>query len=352
MTPRVETAGRISVREADETDASQWNAFVDACARGSFYHRFGWLRINRAEFGHEATGLIAEADDGRIVGVLPLVRLQSRIFGDILSSMPFVNLGGPAGVDPSVEDELVSVASDHADEIGCDYLEIRSDRTFGSLPSRDHKVSMTIDLPKDPDVLWDAFTSKHRKNVKRAYKNGIRVESGGLELLDPFFALMEEGWRALGTPLYRKSYFRRVLETFPEETRIFMAYHGRSPVATGLNGASDGAVEGMWAAGSSAHRDLQANYVLYWEMIQHACRAGFRRYHLGRSTAGSGAQRFKSRWMAEPKQLYWNYHLAGAENLPELNPENPRYDLAIRVWRRLPLFITRTIGPRIARSIP
>jgi predicted N-acyltransferase len=180
----------------------------------------------------------------------------------------------------------------------------------------------------------------------------MRVESGGIELLDTFYSLMEESWRDLGTPLYRKSYFRRVLETFPKETIIFVAYHEGSPVATGLNGGSRDTFEGMWAAGSGAHRDLQANYVLYWEMIQHACRAGYSRYHLGRSTAGSGSESFKSRWMAEPKQLYWSYHLAGAEELPNLNPENPKYDLAIRIWRRLPMAITRVVGPRIARSIP
>jgi len=345
------TARNITIREATRADEGRWNRFLGRCPNGNFYLRYEWVRVNLRELGHRSICLMAE-EEGEVAGVLPMTRVRSRLFGDILASMPFVNLGGPAAKDPEVESRLLEAALQCADGLGCDYLEIRSDRPLGDLATKTHKVSMTIPLPEDPDLLWKSFTSKHRNNIKRAYRNDLRVEAGGPELLDDFYRIMEQGWRALGTPLYGKSYFQAVVEEFGSDVLLFVAYQGDEPVATTLNGCFGTRFEGMWAAGSPAHAHLQANYVLYWEMIEHVSKLGFRHFHLGRSTAGSGAARFKARWNAEPEQLFWNYHLVQKEGIPELNPDNPKFDLAMRTWRKLPLPATRILGPRLARLLP
>ena len=345
------TARGISIREATPEDEGRWNAFLSRCPTGNFYLRYEWVRINLRELGHSSICLMAE-EGGVVVGVFPMTRIRSRLFGDILASMPFVNFGGPAATDEEVETRLLEAACGRASRLGCDYLEIRSDRPLGNLPTKTHKVSMTIDLPETSDLLWESFTSKHRNNIKRAYRNDLRVEAGGMELLDDFYHITEQGWRALGTPLYKRSYFQAVMEEFGRDVLLFVAYHDDEPVATTLNGCFGSRFEGMWAAVSPAHDHLLSNYVLYWEMIEHVCKLGFRHFHLGRSTAGSGAARFKARWNAEPEQLFWNFHLVSRDGIPELNPDNPKFELAMRTWRKLPLPATRIIGPRLARLLP
>ena len=79
---------------------------------------------------------------------------------------------------------------------------------------------------------------------------------------------------------------------------------------------------------------------------------GCRHFHLGRSTAQSGSEQFKKKWNAYPTQLYWQYILRTRDSIPQLNVMNPKFRLAIATWRRLPLFITNAIGPRLARNIP
>jgi FemAB-related protein (PEP-CTERM system-associated) len=341
----------MNVRPATERDRCAWSRWLGESGLGGFYHEWAWLDLNRSHFGHEVFPLLAE-DQGTVVGVLPLVRVRSRLFGDILCSMPFVNYGGPVGDTPAVEDALARAAAALALEQNCDYLELRATRPFEGFLSSTHKVSMVVDLPGTPDELWDSFSSKHRTNVRRVYKDEVRTENGGRELLDPFYRLMERSWRALGTPLYGKAYFEALLEAFPSTTRIFVAYSGDEPVAAALNGEAGGRVEGLWAAADPGYRATQPNYVLYWEMLEDACRRGFRTYHLGRSTAGSGAARFKEKWGATPRQLYWNHYLVRADSGPNLSPDNPRFRLAIETWRRLPAPILRVLGPPIARLIP
>ena len=63
-----------------DASGAEWDAFVDRQRGGSFYHRFGWKRLNESQFGH--TTIYLEARSGtELVGVLPLVFTRSRIFG-------------------------------------------------------------------------------------------------------------------------------------------------------------------------------------------------------------------------------------------------------------------------------
>ena len=324
---------------------------MNLCPRANFYQRFEWADVNRGSLGHRTHFLLAERGD-EIVGVLPLVRVRSRIFGDVMSSMPFVNFGGPAGVDDAVESALVVAAVAHADAVRCDYLQLRSTRAFEGFEVSTDKVSMTVTLDADPEAVMKGFTTKHRTNIRRAQKNELTVRAGGAELMDDFYHTLSLSWQRLGTPLYRRSYFDDIVRRFAGDVRIFVAYHAGAPVATAFNGEFRGTVEGMWAGVAPLGQELQPNYVLYWEMIRDACERGLHHFHLGRSTKDSGAMHFKERWSAQPQQLYWNYHLVRAKQIPQLNPDNPKYAKAIQLWQRLPLGVLRVIGPPLARLIP
>lgn len=341
-----------TIRLCSETDGPRWDAYVASRPTGSFYHRYGWKAINEHSLGHETHFLIAERG-ADIVGVLPLVSVRSRLFGKILCSMPFVNYGGPCGDDAAVVTQLLDRARQIADGLTADYAEIRALEPLAvDLPATTHKVSMTIALQPDPDTLWNAFTSKHRTAVRRVYKNGLNVAHGRLDQLPAFYQVLARSWRQHGTPIYRQKYFADILTAFPEETRIFVVYRGSTPVAAAFNGYYRDTVEGMWAGTDGEFRDLQPSYVLYWEMIKHACENGYRQYHLGRSTIDSGGEAFKKKWNADSKQLYWHYYLPGNRPLPQLNVDNPRYRLAIQLWSRLPLGVTTMVGPYLARGIP
>jgi FemAB-related protein (PEP-CTERM system-associated) len=341
----------MRIRAADGADAARWNAFVNLCPQANFYQRYEWAHVNREHLGHRTHFLLAERGDA-VAGVLPLVRVRSLLFGDVLASMPFVNFGGAAGVDEATEDALVDAAREYAERFRCHYLQIRATRPYDDFQVTTDKVSMTVDLDPDPEALMRAFSTKHRTNIRRAQKNGITVRAGGAELLTDFYTTLSASWQYLGTPLYGLRYFQDIVRRFGDDVRIFVAYHEGVPVATAFNGQFRDTVEGMWAGVHPRFQGLQPNYVLYWEMIRDSCERGLKYFHLGRSTKDSGAARFKEKWTARPQQLYWNYSLVRAKELPGLNPDNPRYERAIRTWRRLPLGVLRLVGPPLARLIP
>lgn len=342
----------MQIIQCDESHAKAWDDFVCCQEQASFYHLFGWKAVNESCFGHE-TFYLAAVDEGRIRGVFPLVYLKGRIFGKILCSLPFVNYGGPCADEPFVEQLLLNEAKTIVDRHRIDYLEIRSTRKLdGDLQTSEHKVSITLALDKNPDTLWNAFKTGHRNNVRRAYKRGLSVRSGGVELLDTFYDILSESWRNLGTPLYQKSYFEHIVKTFPQETKIFVLDHEGVPISSALNGHFRGVVEGMWLGALPKARDLESSYVLYWEMIKDACERDFQWYHLGRSTVDSGGETFKKKWNTYPTQLYWQYLVRNGCSMPQLNVSNQKFKLAMSLWMRLPRPITRVLGPLVAKGIP
>lgn len=342
----------MRIAECDESSRDEWNGYVARHPDASFYHRYEWRDVNRTCFGHDSAYLAA-IENEQIVGVLPIVQLKSRLFGNIACSMPFVNYGGPCADSEVIANALLDEAGTVVERWHSQYLEIRSRTFLGErFPSSDHKVSLTIDLDPDPDKLWNAFKTGHRQDIRKGQKLGFDAKFGGRELLDDFYLLLSESWRDLGTPIYAKSYFATILNTFPDAIRICVVYQGAVPIAAALDGLHRDTVEGMWLAQRMAFRNQNVGYVLYWELIKQACLAGYRHFHLGRSTAHSGGEVFKKKWQARTRQLYWHYILRTAPAIPALNTQNPKYRLAIEAWRRLPVSLTQLVGPAIARSIP
>lgn len=341
----------MRIVQCDRSHREQWNAFVDASPLGSFYHRFEWRDINADCFGHESAYLAA-FDGDRVVGIFPIVGVKSQLFGTIACSLPFVNYGGVCAESAAVETLLIDEAKRVTEKWNADYLEIRSLRNLGDFPTSQHKVSFTVSLDPDPEVLWNGFTTGHRKEIRRGYKHGLSTTFGGAELVGAFYELLSESWRDLGTPIYARSFFDRLVSTFGSRVKITVVYAGNEPAAAAFCGFHGDMVEGMWLASRARYRRMFIGYVLYWELIKDACQQGYRHFHLGRTSADSGGETFKKKWRAEPQQLYWQYVLRTRRDIPQLNVTNPRYRLAIKAWQKLPVPITQMVGPLIARSIP
>ena len=107
-----------------------------------------------------------------------------------------------------------------------------------------------------------------------------------------------------------------------------------------------------WASSIREYNSLCANVMLYWDAIQFAHSAGAATFDMGRSTPNEGTFKFKAQWGAQPVPLHWEYELVTEREMPNVSPANPKFQLAIAVWQKLPLALTMRAGPLIVRAIP
>lgn len=334
-------------------DGSRWDAFVNAHTDSTNYHQYGWRRVVEKSFGHRTMYLVAVDSHNSICGVLPYVQMKSRMFGSFLVSLPFFNYGGMLVSEDSAAESLLSASRKMLFETGVDHIELRHLKRFDNIAStKQHKVTMLLDLKQNETEEWNALDGKVRNQVRKAQRSGLKVVIGQAELLDGFYEVFCRNMRDLGTPVYSRDFFSNMLAQFPDTSRIMSVVNGGKTIASALMTWYKDTLEVPWASSNRDFRELCPNNILYWEAIRFAIGIGARTFDFGRSTPGEGTYNFKKQWGAIPVPLYWQYFLHNGAVLPEVNPKNPKYRLAIQAWQRLPLALSNFLGPHIVRCIP
>ena len=198
----IAVAEELFLQPLADKDAAAWDSFVASHPRSSVYHLSTWRRIIDEVFHHESHYLGAWTEDAELVGVLQLVRLRSRLFGDYAVSMPYFNYGGALGRTTAIEALLMREATEIAGHLGMSHIEFRDTHAReGWTQVRTDKVIMVLRLPDTVDALWQGLGSKLRAQIKRPMKEGACTVFGGSELLDEFYAVFTRNMRDLGTPV-------------------------------------------------------------------------------------------------------------------------------------------------------
>ena len=338
---------RVSIAAA--ADRLDWEEFVVACGDDAGYHAWEWQHVFERAFGHRAVYLIARQGQ-HVAGVLPLVEIRSRLFGNTLTSLPFLNYGGVMAANSEAAHALVTAARQEAEARRCGHVELRHIAAqFPELPSKQHKVSMRLLLGQ---VKWEDLDRKVRNQIRKAEKSELVTERGGEELVGDFYKVFARNMRDLGTPVYSRHLFEEVLRTFPQQSLLHVVRLKGEPVAAGLTYRTGTMVQLPWASSIRDYNSLCANVMLYWDAIQFAQSTGAATFDMGRSTPNEGTFKFKAQWGAQPVPLHWEYELVSERDMPNVSPANPKFQLAIAVWQKLPLALTMRVGPMIVRAIP
>jgi FemAB-related protein (PEP-CTERM system-associated) len=360
----------IRIRSYTEKDQKAWDDFVLAHDQGTVFHLSTWKAVIEKSFGHKSHYLIAEAfpsdlpasrppglpasqppSRSRICGVLPLFRIRSLLFGHFMVSVPFAELGGPLADSAPAAAALLREAEKRAAFFNCDYLEFRNRIPAPGYLTKGLYVNFTRRLFSRVDDNFKAIPRKARRMIRQGQKAGLRAESGH-HLLPEFYGVMAASYRNLGTPLFPKRMFRLFLERFGSHADLLLIRSPQGIVVAGvLSFFYKDRVVPYYAGSLPESRHLAPNDFMYWELMRRGCEKGFGVFDFGRSKIDTGSYHFKRHWGFEPRPLAYQYHLIRAKEMPNLSPANPKYQKKIELWQKLPLALTRLLGPVIARNL-
>jgi FemAB-related protein (PEP-CTERM system-associated) len=280
--------------------------------------------------------------------------VSSLVFGRFLVSLPYLNYGGVLAEDDAVAGLLIDRAASLANQLGVRYLELRHTQARQH-PALVHqmssKVHMRLALPASPGQLWDALDAKVRNQVRKGQKNNLTVVWGGQDLLEEYYAVFSENMRDLGTPVYGRALFRSILAQFPDRAELCVVRSEKQPIATALLLHGWGVTEVPSASSLRRFNSTNANMIMYWNLLERTIQRGQQVFDFGRSTREGNTFRFKKQWGAQPEPADWQYDVRQG-GPSDMRPDHPKYQRFIRMWQRMPLWLTRLIGPWIVRGIP
>lgn len=342
----------VVVEELRPLYEARWDHYVRSTPGATFFHQLGWRWLVERVFGHRAHYRVA-LRGGQIVGVLPMFELKSLLFGHSLVSIPFAIGGGIAADDEEAEQALLADAQSLAERLGVGYLELRSEHPASDrLLTKDLYVTFRTNLNESEDALLKKMERKRRQMMNYVSKAPFEYRIAGLDELPLFYKMFCESMRHHGTPVYPRLFLYEILDRFPGDTHLFFVYHNGKPVAGVLNLLFRDVIMPFYAGNDRSERPRGVDDYLYLAIMRWGRENGFHTFDFGRSKRETGAYKFKARWGMDEVPLAYQYHLVKARELPNVSPANPKYQAMIRIWQRLPMSVTRFLGPKIVARIP
>ncbi|MEZ5591623.1 MAG: GNAT family N-acetyltransferase [Gammaproteobacteria bacterium] len=310
-----------------------------------------------------------------VTGLVSLVHIRHWLFGNCLVSMPFFDAGGVLATDMEVERMLVDESLRIASDLCVSTLELRQYHPLTCLGDQKasteflqkailirksqnwyvsattNKFRLLLKLQNDSEALMNAFKAKLRNQIRKPLKEGLIVKIGKLELLDDFYNVFAENMRDLGSPVHSRNFIQNILVEFSKTTNIFVVYGEGTPLAGSVTIGFKDTLYNPWASSLRRYSHLAPNMLLYWSMLEFACQNGYQRFDFGRSTPGEGTYKFKEQWGAKPEPLYWYRFSRKPQEHQKNIIEKDKMATAIKYWKKLPVPLTKIIGPPIRKYI-
>lgn len=332
----------MSVEIIRTTNRALWQSAHERVEHAGLFHDPRWAKLWNAVFREEMQCLIAQVD-GVPRAMLPLLRRRAGLTGHYWISVPYFDATGPAG-ERSCFRPLLNAARALCRERGDHYVEIRSHEALDThWHDDDRKEHVVMELPDTEELLYAGFKSKLRSQIRRAEREDPESEVGLAGLVPTFHEVYSHRMWELGSPCQPRRLFRALVETFPTESAVLVVRLGGEPVATAFLLQDRDRVVIPWASTLSKVNKLSMNMILYARALSWAIERGAKFFDFGRSDAGSSQMKFKRQWGGDARKLHWYREPAPAA----ASKTSPKRELAQRIWRQLPLPVTRVLGPRV-----
>lgn len=350
----------IEIKRLNNSHQAIWDDYVNQCSDATPYHRFAWGQAVKASYGFDSYYLGA-FDGEKLVGVLPLVKMNSPFGKGYYVSLPYCDCAGAIADNQLAIDELLKYATNELSLSEKTSLILRAG-TYQTSSSgeidENAKVRMILPLANSAEEQMSAFKSKLRSQIRKAEKNGLRTEiaqfqnsEAYMQHFNDFYSVISRNMRALGSPVHSANWFYEILKAYQHNAYMALVYKEDVIVGGAIVLMNGDKASIPWASTVSEYNRLAPNMLLYWGVLSQAVSSGMASFDFGRSTMNEGTYKFKKQWGCEPTQLHWSEMIAGqvVEN-EDMNKSTAR-KVVEQVWCKTPLFLTNQLGPRIRKYI-
>ena len=311
------------------------------------FHHPSWLRLLAARYRYAFEAACLVDDDGRVVAGLPWGRIESRLTGKRLVSLPFSDTCRPLTDGASV-DELLPAVDEYRRQADLG-LEVRWG--MEGLPggvSVHRYWQHTLALEPDADAVLKRARSGIRRGASKARREGLSFElRTDQHAVDAFYGLHLQTRKHQGVPTQSKRFIDGLLPLFEADHGfIALVCDDCAPIAAAVFLRLRDHLIYKYGASNRAALGRRPNNLLFAEVIRWACESGCRELDFGRTDLHhDGLREFKLGWGTEETPLHHTY--AGMD-APD-DGESGVQKLLAPAIRRSPASVSRMIGVALYR---
>ncbi|MGV8115807.1 lipid II:glycine glycyltransferase FemX [Methanothrix soehngenii] len=291
-------------------NADEWHKFLQTQCDATLYHTPEWKAFLEKTFGYEPRYLYATDESGRLIGMLPLFEVKSRLTGNRLCSVPFSHECGCLG-DSVTRNALIDGAVAFRDKSHIEKIEIRSTVENPCFQEKNTFCTHILELSQNLQETWKRLDkSSVRWAIRKSEKLGVSVESSTtIEDLKEFYELNCLTKQILGVPCHPWKFFKNLFSILNGNVRMYISRHKGNTIAGGvIEHYRDRVLYGYGAADPS-QLYLHPYNAFIWKSIEDACINGCRAYDFGRTSCdNTGLIQFKKKWGTQERELCYSYY--------------------------------------------
>jgi CelD/BcsL family acetyltransferase involved in cellulose biosynthesis len=308
--------------QIDPLQDGRWQRFVLRHPHASIFHSSDWLEALRRTYGYKPLVATTSAPGHELRNGIVYCRVNSRLTGCRLVSLPFSDHCEPLVDRPKDREGLLCWLQNCVEEEKRSYVELRPVRcdlqgqpSFGSVKKY---WFHTIDLCASPDELFRRFHKDSvQRKIRRAEREALTYEDGRTELLlGKFYQLLLLTRRRHQLPPHPLNWFRNLIDCLGDKIKIRVASKDGRPVASIITLRHNTVLVYKYGCSDAAFNHFGGMQFLFWRTIQEAREQGVSEFDLGRSDYDNpGLVTFKDRWGSNRSELtYWRSPVPVAEN--------------------------------------
>jgi serine/alanine adding enzyme len=314
-----------------------------------------WMKFASNVYHFPLYRFVAE-EDGKVCGLLALVHVKHFAFGNYMTTAPFASYGGFAFSSIEVRNVLLEKANQLRKDLNADYVNVRFEAGESTPPSgwvqHPNYCTYRAALSSDAEAMLASYSSAHRNHIRKSLKKDFYIKFGRLDVLEDAYEGLARSMHELGSPYHSKMYLQKMVESLGDPLEFAVVYDSRQKIAgAGVFIMQGKVVTNLHANILRAFRSDYAGEFLYWSVITRYGEKGFSTFDMGRSLIGSGNETFKMKWKPRKQLLAYWYSLKDGVETPDLNQKNPKFKIAIGLWKQLPDFIIRPLGPLLIKGL-
>lgn len=314
-------------------------------------HHPGWMAVLWRTYRLPTRMLVSRDGTGAITGVLPLYASRIPFVGRRVATLP----GGLVADNSAAASALVDGAKAWAREMRADSVTLQDTRqpwpSLGEATTQ--HVHWHLPTGGSSDAAWKALDGNIRRQVRKARRNGLYVESDRTgKLVSPFYTVFSRFCHAVGTPIFPRRFLDHIVERFPGGFSIVVVWHRDAPVAGYFQLLYRDTVYGMWGAALRDSLNLRSAYLGVWEVLRDAADGGFDFLDMGRSPTGSSASDFKKQWGGIASPVYQLNLPVTAQTAATPTTDGQFARWLQQRWPSLPPWAADRLGPRLRHFVP
>jgi FemAB-related protein (PEP-CTERM system-associated) len=316
----------------------------------NFYQSTNWMRTIKESYKFTPFYMTL-FDNEKILNAIPFFFIKSIFLGKKFVSMPYGDYGGFLFSDINA-DWIIKELENLARKNNVDYVEIREldlklEKNLKSFEKKTY-VNFTLNLNKSLEDIWASFDKKVRNSIRKAEKNNVKVIEGDRKDLEEFYRLYIKTMKKLGSPPHSFEFFDNVFKFCSNNIKLLFAVCDNKKIAASIFFLHNKKIYYWKNVSEYEFLNLRPNDLILYKMIEWGQKKNYESLDLGRSRENEGGYLFKKRWGGKMSELKYYYRLFKDVEIPD--PEEEKYKFLGNIWKILPIFLIKRLGPMIRKN--